>query len=161
MADVAVIDIDGVVADVRHRLHHLQRPGPGRWDAFFRAAARDKLLPEGAALVEDLARTQTIVWLTGRPEHLRAVTEDWLSAHGLPAGRLLMRPNSDRRPAVDYKRSALRRLAAEPDIRITALVDDDNAVIEAARADGLPAVLADWVSRSDILRIAQDRRGRT
>ena len=50
---LAVFDIDGVVADVRHRLHHLERHRS--WHAFFAAAADDPLLPEGARLVADLA----------------------------------------------------------------------------------------------------------
>ena len=40
---IAVFDIDGVLADVRHRLHHLQCR-PQRWEAFFTAADRDPLL---------------------------------------------------------------------------------------------------------------------
>ena len=34
---LAIVDIDGVVADVRHRLHHLDRR-PKNWSAFFAAA---------------------------------------------------------------------------------------------------------------------------
>ena len=45
---VAVFDIDGVLADVSHRLHYLQSY-PQRWDRFFAAADRDPLLAEGAA----------------------------------------------------------------------------------------------------------------
>ncbi len=155
-----MIDIDGVVADVRHRLRHLDGPGPNRWDRFFGAAARDPVLAEGAALVADLARRHDIVWLTGRPERLRGVTEAWLARHGLPAGELLMRADSDHRPAVDYKAGMVRRLRRRP-VTIAALVDDDQAVIDAALAERLPAVLADWVPRSDILRKAQDDDGRT
>ena len=51
---LAVFDIDGVVADVRHRVHLLERHGS--WHRFFTAAGRDTLLHEGARLVADLAR---------------------------------------------------------------------------------------------------------
>ncbi|MGH3587556.1 MAG: hypothetical protein ACRDQ0_14645, partial [Pseudonocardia sp.] len=44
---IAVFDIDGVLADVRHRLHHLEAY-PQRWEPFFQAAGRDPLLEEGA-----------------------------------------------------------------------------------------------------------------
>ncbi len=43
---LAVFDMDGVVADVRHRLHHLRRQN---WSRFFAAADADPLLAEGAA----------------------------------------------------------------------------------------------------------------
>ena len=81
---LAVFDIDGVVADVRHRLHHLD--WPVSWRGFFAAAGRDPLLPEGASLVADLAGQHDIVWLTGRPEWLRDVTADWLARHWARAG---------------------------------------------------------------------------
>lgn len=152
---LAVFDIDGVVADVRHRLHHLER---GSWNRFFDAAGRDTLLPEGARLAEDLADRHEIVWLTGRPEWLRDVTTQWLAEHTLPDGDLHMRPNGDYRPAPRYKLSVLRSLSARG---IAAVVDDDDEVVQAALHAGFPAVLADWVPRGAVLRRAQDRDGRT
>jgi hypothetical protein len=153
---LAVFDIDGVVADVRHRLHHLKRRHA--WNAFFDAADQDGLLPEGAALVADLGQEHEIVWLTGRPEWLRRTTSDWLAEHGLPDGELYLRPNADYRPAPQYKVSVLRTLAPRG---IAAVIDDDDEVVRAALAAGFPAVLADWVPRNAALRQAQDRDGRT
>jgi hypothetical protein len=157
---LAVFDIDGVVADVRHRLHHLHRPG--RWAQFFRAADADPLLAEGAALVADLAREHDIVWLTGRPDWLRDTTAGWLAQHGLPGTELHMRPDGDYRPARIFKLGVLRRLGPRG---VAAFVDDDREVIDAALAAGYPAALADWVPRadpySDALHEAQERFGRT
>lgn len=153
---LAVFDVDGVVADVRHRLHHLHRHH--HWGRFFAEADADPLLSEGAALVSDLAGQHEIVWLTGRPEWLRPVTRDWLAEHGLPGGELHMRPEHDYRPARDYKLGVLRRLAGRG---IAAFIDDDVEVVDAALAAGIPAVLADWVPRDRDLRDAQERFGRT
>jgi uncharacterized HAD superfamily protein len=152
-----VIDIDGVVADVRHRLHFLSRR-PKDWGGFFQAAGDDPPLPTGLALVADLAERADIVWLTGRPEGLTDVTRTWLARHGLPTDELHLRGTRDRRPAVDYKLEVLRRLSRR---QISALVDDDPAVIRAAQGVGYPAILADWVPREDLLTDAQERRGRT
>lgn len=153
---LAVFDIDGVVADVRHRLHHLQ--GRHAWHHFFEDAADDPLLPEGAALVEDLGAAHEIVWLTGRPEWLRATTEDWFERNALPQAQLHMRPSGDYRPARVYKLGVLQRLQPRG---IAAFVDDDPEVVDAALASGYPAVLADWVPRERELRDAQERYGRT
>ncbi len=155
---LAVFDIDGVVADVRHRVHHLDAGDSRSWRRFFAAADRDGLLPEGAALVGDLGDRHDIVWLTGRPEWLRDTTQRWLARHGLPHDEVHLRPHGDYRPAPHYKLSVLRRLAPRG---IAALVDDDDEVVSAARAAGYPAVLADWVPREAALRRAQDRDGRT
>jgi hypothetical protein len=153
---LAVFDIDGVVADVRHRLHHLEHPKS--WTGFFRDAADDPLLPEGARLVKDLGDRHEIVWLTGRPERLRRTTVNWLAEHGLPGTELHLRPDHDYRPARLFKVGVLTGLAHR---NIAAFVDDDNEVIDAALAAGLPAVLADWVPRDPALRDAQERLGRT
>lgn len=155
---LAVFDIDGVVADVRHRLHHLQRPRHRAWHRFFDEADLDPLLPEGATLVADLARDHEIVWLTGRPDWLRRTTVDWLARHGLPGAELHMRPTGDYRPARIYKLEVLRALAPRG---VAALVDDDSEVIDAAVRAGFAAVLADWVPRDADLRDAQERWGRT
>ncbi|HEY7046283.1 MAG TPA: hypothetical protein VH373_03630 [Jatrophihabitantaceae bacterium] len=154
---LAVFDIDGVVADVRHRLHHLDSR-PKDWGGFFGAAADDPPLPEGVALATDLARSHDVAWLTGRPEWLRAVTSRWLDQHGLPTGELYLRGHGDHRPARLYKLGVLRRLARH---QIAAFVDDDVEVVDAAQRAGYPAVLADWVPRAPELREAQDRLGRT
>lgn len=152
---LAVFDIDGVVADVRHRLHHLRRH---HWHRFFNDADSDPLLVEGAALVAELGSKHEIVWLTGRPEWLRDTTHAWLRRHGLPGDELHMRGAGDYRPARIYKLSVLHSMR---DRGIAGLVDDDADVIDAALAAGLPAVLADWVPRDADLRDAQERFGRT
>ena len=43
---VAVLDIDGVLADVSHRLGHVQRR-PKDWDAFFAAAPETRCSKKG------------------------------------------------------------------------------------------------------------------
>lgn len=155
---LVVVDIDGVVADVSHRLHLLDRQ-PRRWDEFFAAAADDPLLPEGAALVQALPEGHHVCWLTGRPERNRRLTEAWLSDHGLPAAPLLMRPDGDRRPARQAKREHLKALRRTH--RIALVVDDDPTVIEMLGEEGLPYLLADWLPYSPRLHQAQERQGRT
>jgi hypothetical protein len=154
----AVVDIDGVLADVRHRLHHVERR-PKNWAAFFAAADEDGLLAEGVAVVDNLAAEHTIVYLTGRPERLRSQTESWLRRHGLPAGELIMRQEGDRRPARFTKLGLLRRLARGG--RVAVLVDDDPVVCDEARRDGFNVLEADWMERSPALDDAQEAEGRT
>ena len=159
---LAIVDIDGVVADVRHRLRHLE----GRrkdWDAFFAAAREDPAHPEGVAVVHTLARDHELVFLTGRPERLRADTAEWLDAHGIGGHRLLMRPAGDRRPAATVKVQILEQIARGRSIGV--VVDDDPVVLEAMRAAGHPTFDADWERRStagdDAIQDAQEVEGRT
>jgi hypothetical protein len=155
---LAVFDIDGVVADVRHRVHHLA----GRrqhWGRFFAAAGRDTPLREGVDLALQYAKTHVVVWLTGRPEHLRDLTAAWLARHGLPNELLFMRPDFDRTPAREFKARQLRLLARESTIDL--VVDDDPEVFRVLAEAGFPVQLADWVPYGEALRDAQERRGRT
>jgi phosphoglycolate phosphatase-like HAD superfamily hydrolase len=140
---IAVVDIDGVVADVRHRLVHVERR-PKDWDAFFAAAPQDPPHPEGLALVRRLAVDHDIVFLTGRPVRCRRDTVDWLRRHGLGEHRLVMRPGGLRRPAAEVKVELLGDLAAER--RVALVVDDDASVVAAVRAAGYPTLHADWES---------------
>ncbi|MEP6852551.1 MAG: hypothetical protein ABJA87_07850 [bacterium] len=155
---LAVIDIDGVVADVRHRLHHVRGPR-ARWDRFFAAAADDPPLDIGIALVAELARDHDVVWLSGRPEHLRAVTERWLRRHDLPPTPLYLRRGGDYRPARVMKLERIRALASSAPV--AAIVDDDPDVVSALAGAGFPAVLADWVPHDKTLRRVQETDGRS
>ncbi|MFF5234152.1 hypothetical protein [Dactylosporangium sp. NPDC000521] len=157
-ATLAVFDIDGVVADVRHRLRHLDKR-PKDWARFFAAADRDPVLPEGVELALRHAAEHVLVWLTGRPEQLRPVTDAWLRHAGLPADLLFMRPARDRRPAKDFKAAQLSLLARESQIAI--VVDDDPEVVTKLRKLGHPVHLADWVPHSSTLHAAQEQDGKT
>jgi len=143
---VAVFDIDGVLADVRHRLHHVTAR-PKDWDAFFGAADDDPPLAEGLSAVETAARAgHTVMYLTGRPERCRAATVAWLTDQGLPTGELFMRADSDRRPARITKVATLNRLARR--FEVAAFVDDDAAVVEAVRRAGFTVLHAQWMEPS-------------
>lgn len=140
---MAVFDIDGVLADVRHRLHHVAAR-PKDWDAFFAAAPKDAALPEGMAAVSAAQRAgDLVIYLTGRPERCRADTLAWLAGQGLPPGDLFMRGDADRRPARFTKVATLRRLARQ--FRVEVFVDDDAAVVETVRAAGFPVLHATWM----------------
>lgn len=159
---LAIVDIDGVVADVRHRLHHVEQQ-PKDWDAFFAAAGDDPPHDEGTILVGKLQASHEIVFLTGRPRSLERVTRAWLERHGLGDHRLVMRPPGDRRPAAQVKLTLLRRLAADRTVAV--VIDDDERVLDAMSAAGYPTLHADWEARASedaaALHEAQEVEGRT
>ncbi|MEU1195018.1 hypothetical protein ABZ446_02190 [Streptomyces sp. NPDC005813] len=155
---LAVFDLDGTLADSAHRQRFLERT-PRDWDAFFAAAPQDPPLPEGITLALESARECEVVYLTGRPERCRRDTVDWLAAQGLPAGRIWMRRNDDRRPARRTKLEILRRLARDREVRV--LVDDDELVCTDAERAGFTVVRARWATTSAALKDAQEREGRT
>jgi hypothetical protein len=155
---LAVFDLDGVIADVRHRLRHVERR-PKDWDAFFAAALDDPPLDEGVALAREAARDCKVVYLTGRPERCRADTVTWLRQHGLPEGRLSMRRERDRRPARMAKPQLLRDLARGRVVAV--VVDDDAQVCAAYERDGWRVLRAEWMTHAPALTAAQEAEGRT
>ena len=155
---VAVVDIDGVLADVRHRLKHLETH-PKDWGAFFRAAPHDPPLEAGLVTARRLAEVFEVVYLSGRPERCRRDTEAWFRRHDLPAGELRLRPNRDFRPSREFKLAELRRLSDRAPVAV--LVDDDPAVLETARAAGYDVLPATWMGDAPALHEAQEAEGRT
>lgn len=155
---LAVFDLDGTLADAGHRQHLLERT-PRDWNAFFAAATDDPPLAEGVTLALRSAEDCEVVYLTGRPERCRRDTLAWLAQHGLPEGRLWMRPNNDRRPARQTKLDILRRIAKGREVR--KVVDDDELVCDACEKAGFRVVRARWAMPSDAMKEAQERVGRT
>jgi hypothetical protein len=144
---MAIFDIDGVLADVRHRLHYVSAQ-PRDWKQFFSAAPLDPPLAQGYALVEEMAAAgHDIVYVTGRPEMCRVDTESWLARHGMPTGELWMRNAGDRRPGHLVKRQLIARLAT---LRAVALVvDDDAEVLGHMSVMGYPVCHATWMTDNE------------
>jgi hypothetical protein len=155
---IAVIDIDGVLADVRHRLRHLEPPHKD-WRSFFREAPLDPPLARGVEVAQRLAEVHEVVYLSGRPEHCRGDTVAWFERHAVPDGDLHLRPYGDYRPARVFKVEMLRRLARRAPVAV--LVDDDTDVLDAARAAGFDVLPATWMGDAPLLHQAQEDEGRT
>lgn len=160
---ICVFDIDGVLADVAHRLVHLAST-PKNWDAFFAAAADDTVLSDGLTAVKAAQeREEAIIYLSGRPERLRRVTTLWLAAGGFPAAPVHLRPDRDRRPARLFKPEVLAQLGGPA--AISAVYDDDDAVVQALRAQGYPVTQVTWANSAGaltgVLQDAQETTGRT
>lgn len=166
--EIAVFDIDGVLADVRHRLH-LVATKPKDWDSFFEAAIHDAVLEPGRqAVAVQVQAGRQIVYVTGRPEGCRDDTVEWLEHHGFPHGVIYMRALNDRRPARLVKPELISRLRRTGQVAIA--YDDDAAVVTALRSafPDLEVVAADWMSEpagrthdQQTLFSAQETEGRT
>lgn len=105
---IYIFDIDGTLADCRHRMHHIKKDkdsGKRNWKEFFFAAKDDPPYPHTLHLNRVLYNVgATIYLITGRPENLRKDTEKWLAQVGVKYNTLLMRPANDRRPDYEAKK---------------------------------------------------------
>ena len=139
---VAIVDIDGVLADTSARQHLLELPGGGRdWDAFFAAAGDDLPFSEVPALVHGLAPEVAVVLVSGRPDWLADLTADWLIRHGMRWNLLLVRRRGDRTGAARFKRAVLSSIR-DTGFSVAMAVDDDERVTTMYAAEGIPTVVA-------------------
>ena len=141
--NIHVFDLDGVCADVRHRLHLLQTR-PKQWDEFFEMAADDSPLSAAQRLTRQLTDDGALIcFLSGRPERNRNLTTRWLQRHDFPQAPIYLRPDWDRRPARLFKAEKLQSLGDPTEIAM--VYDDDSAVIAHLKALGYATTHVTWM----------------
>ncbi|MBZ5630399.1 MAG: hypothetical protein LAO06_16185 [Acidobacteriia bacterium] len=137
---IVFVDIDGTLADVRHRLHHIVGGKKKNWRAFFEAIDRDPPISSTVAWVQSLAHDHDIIVTTGRPERYRARTIAWLKKNHIPFTDLFMRRDGDHRPDYEIKEEALRRW---PKKRIKLVIEDRPPVCDMWLRHGVRCVLVE------------------
>lgn len=131
-----VVDIDGTLADVTHRLHFISAR-PKDWAGFFDAMSDDAPISEMITVVVALAAAgHRILLATGRPDSHRMVTERWLDRHGVPYERLAMRRDGDWRSDAIVKPELVEGFVGMGYAPVLAF-DDRRRVVAALRRSGL------------------------
>lgn len=146
-----IFDIDGTLADVEHRRHHVAHK-PKRWDLFFSELSNDPpvkdvvrlhdlLIDYNFLLNQDGEKPRVkLVFCTGRGEEYRDVTTAWLIDNLCISFSaeidLRMRPANDSRPDDIIKKEMLDQLRAEQH-DIWFVVDDRQRVVDMWRANGV------------------------
>ena len=132
--EIVIFDIDGTLADVSERIHHV-RNKPKNWNAFFQGMAQDKAIHSVVRLCNILyASGIQIILCSGRSEEHREQTVEWLAQQGVNYHDLLLRKNNDRRSDTEVKRELLANLDKS---KILFVVEDRSRVVEMWRSEGL------------------------
>ena len=136
--NTVILDLDGTLADGRHRLHLLPKKDYNlteSWTEFNLAAIDDTPFTDNITLGNTLYDAGYIVIvLTGRSDIAREITEDWLEKHGVKYHSLIMRSQSDNRKDTQIKEEYLRKIGVE---RILCAFDDLPHVAYHFRAMGI------------------------
>jgi uncharacterized HAD superfamily protein len=130
-----IVDMDGTLADVRHRVHHVQKRRKN-WKSFFATMHKDPPNHDIVEMVRDLARDHEIIIVSGRPDNYQDVTQEWLRRHDVPYQEIHMRPAGDHRADHIVKREILQRLLAAGK-KIELVIDDRPSVCDMWRECGL------------------------
>lgn len=140
-ARAIMCEIDGVIASVEWRLHHLDDPEPSAhsWERFYKGIADDPLIVATATQLAAVPTDIPIVVCTSRPESYRRVTMAWLTHHQVRVDALVMRFPRDHRPPATAKAHLYTELIA-PKYTVTAVYESDPACIEMWTARQLPVL---------------------
>jgi phosphoglycolate phosphatase-like HAD superfamily hydrolase len=133
---IIVFDIDGTLADIKHRKHWVTTH-PKNWAAFNASMDRDEVHGDIRWLLTVLHRQgNTIILCSGRGEETREVSEKWLTAHSISWSAFYMRKSKD------YRKDSIVKVELLQEIRKTwgepyLWFDDRDQVVEAIRAQGV------------------------
>ena len=132
--EIVIFDIDGTLADVSERLHHIKKK-PKDWNSFFQGIPQDKAILSMVRLCNILYESGIkIILCSGRSDQYRSETIDWLAQEGVNYHELRLRGGHDRRSDVIVKREMLAGMDLS---RILFVVEDRSGVVEMWRSEGL------------------------
>ena len=132
--EIVIFDIDGTLADVSERIHHVKKK-PKNWNAFFQGIAQDKALHSMVRLCNILyASGIRILLCSGRNEEYRPQTVQWLAQQGVNSHELILRRDCDMRSDMVVKREMLVGIERS---KILFVVEDRGRVVEMWRSEGL------------------------
>lgn len=146
-----ICDIDGTLADLSHRLHHIKE-NPPNWDAFFSEMHLDEpIIPtiNLINMVDESNKLVEVLFVSGRPDNYREITEKWLSEN-LNYGRehidrkLYMRPIGDYREDSKVKSEIIDQILSEG-YEVLFAIDDRPRVVAMLRSRGIFVFkVGDW-----------------
>ena len=136
MEKAIIVDLDGTLCDVEHRVQHV-RNMPKNWNAFNQSMGKDKPYFWCIELVAAMkSRGYNILFVTGRGEDYRDMTESWLFQHKVVYDELYMRKSNDFREDSDIKEEIYIK-QIEKKTQVLFVVDDRKSVVERWRKLGL------------------------
>lgn len=153
MKPIYIFDLDGTLALIEHRVHHITKT-PKDWPAFFAACAKDEPCHAVIGTLQRLRKGGAEIWVwTGRSDEVVSETQQWLHDHKIfrnvplldwepfaAPGMLRMRKAGDHRP--DYELKAEWLSEVEPPeyerLKVGGVFEDRASVVKMWRTNGIP-----------------------
>lgn len=140
MKNNVIVDLDGTLAVIEHRLHFVEGDKKD-WEGFFQACQDDLPNQDVIRVVKAIAESGTgadsfkIHIFSGRSEAVRSETERWLEKHIDFEFSLVMRPVKDHRPDDVLKKEMFQERGLSPE-NVLCVIDDRRSVVEMWRREG-------------------------
>lgn len=146
---LTIWDLDNCLADDAWRVPFIDwtQPDPDkRYAAYHAPCGLDAMFEHNADIFRAWAAAGALpVFCTGRPESVYVPTRDWIEAKlGINVderGTLLMRPDGNKLPTAELKRTMLTHVRARwPGHLIAHAFDDHDGVLDVYREHAVPAM---------------------
>lgn len=132
-----IVDLDGTLALIDHRVHHVRKK-PKDFKRFFAEQHKDLPRMPLVEILSVLSHSFKIIIFTARPERYRSETIDWIIKHKLPVHQIRMRPEGHSGSDVEVKKEMYEEYMKEnPDTKIVCVFDDRQGVVDYWRSIGL------------------------
>lgn len=141
---IIVVDIDGTVANLQHRVKFINAKLYG---SFYAQAKYDEPIKNIINIVKELQEKFTIVYLTNRPESIRKDTYIWLTDQGLRVDNLIMRSTRDYRKDYVVKVEKLNKWLDGQKLsydNIGIILEDRDVMVKAWRDLGLTCLQVNY-----------------
>lgn len=129
---IILCDIDNTVSNAKWR-EPLIRGREKNWDKFYSSSTEDAIIGETFGFLKSLVYYgYTLVFLTGRPERYKNITESWLDKSlGLPYAGVIYRQNGDHSSTEHFKKKVLDKYFANNQLKeIVYVIDDYGPVLQ-------------------------------
>lgn len=137
-----IVDLDGTLADVSHRLKHVRKGMRKDWKSFFAEMHLDPLNVWCRELMVAMKNAGfRVAIVSGRPDDYRDVIERWLQEHDVPYDAIHLRRGGDFRADNIVKREILYANFNKDDVLF--VVDDRPSVVQMWRQEGLVCLQCD------------------
>lgn len=157
--NIVIFDLDGTLANIGHRLHHID-PGtraiddkilrttdPLRdmnpclktpdWSAFYAGCVDDEPVLDIIEILFALHSTDHEIWVvSGRSDVVKEETLTWLRRHAVVPDKLIMRPANDHTPDEELKERWLKD-GTIPKDEVAYVFEDRQRVVDMYRRNGL------------------------
>jgi len=137
MRNAIIVDLDGTLCNIDHRIHLLTARNSVEWHNFEDGCINDKLNVWAANMIEFYTIAgHVILLITGRTEKVRQLTEDWLERNGIVYDELHMRPDGENMSDCKLKEKVYEEHIAGKYI-VEFVVEDRKRVVEMWRRNDL------------------------
>lgn len=143
MKPLYIFDLDGTLALIGHRRHHVEcARDEQNWTAFYAACVDDLPNMPVVKTLRALVQSGADIWIfSGRSDEVESQTIDWLMRHTVWSSRndlvLEMRHEGDHTPDDVLKRGWLNGMLAEDRERLVAVFEDRDRMVKMWRDAGV------------------------